>query len=335
MFKKSWTVALIVLVALVVMLAPHGAAAKKPGKKKKEMPAGTPVLWRARDAASLDLLAGPGGKEGQPDLSRVEFVKDEETGGYSPKMRVRDASGREWVAKFGMEAQAETAAVRLVWAAGYFTDINYLVPCVHIAGAPKPRKKVPRCEGDGYANVRFEARPKELKRLDPWKWKQNPFVGTREFQGLKVLMALINNWDTKDVNNVVLYEKERGELLYAISDLGATFGKQGSGIFWRITRSRNEPRDYARSTFIDGVKNGYVSFHFNGMNSGLFRRVRVEDARWAGQLLSRLTNEQLADAFRAANYSPRDVQTLTTVVRARIDELRNLPRYAASDARAR
>src|SRR5919202_1566995 len=57
-------------------------------------------------------------------------------------------------------------------------------------------------------------------------------VGRRELQGLIVMMALLNNWDLKDSNNVVLYvpaasDKSVAESLYAISDLGATFGKTG------------------------------------------------------------------------------------------------------------
>src|SRR2546430_11173743 len=90
-----------------------------------------------RSVESLDLFDGPGGKSGRPDLRRLRLIKSEE-GGYSPKYRVRDAQGREWVAKLGPEAQSETAAVRLVWAAGYVTEINYLAPCAHIPGAKAP-----------------------------------------------------------------------------------------------------------------------------------------------------------------------------------------------------
>ena len=143
-------------------------------------------------------------------------------------------------------------------------------------------KKVDRCEGDGFANVRFEARPKGVKRVGPWKWKENPFVGMHQFQGLKVLMALLNNWDLKDSNNVMLYAPGRrsGELRYVISDLGATFGKEGGGpgFLWRITRSRNEPKDYAGSKFIDKVEGGLVDFHFTGKNSG---SVAFTDASWS------------------------------------------------------
>ena len=37
------------------------------------------------------------------------------------------------------------------------------------------------------------------------------------------MMALINNWDLKDVNNAI-YRGKDGELVYMVSDLGASFG---------------------------------------------------------------------------------------------------------------
>ena len=104
----------------------------KKEKKEKQVPQGTPVLWREpANIASRDLLLGPGGERMKPDVSRITFVK-EEKGGYSKKYRVKDAQGRVWVAKLGKEAQSETAAVRLVWAVGYVSEINYLVPRVTI-----------------------------------------------------------------------------------------------------------------------------------------------------------------------------------------------------------
>jgi hypothetical protein len=321
-------VALVVIV--VALTSPVVAADDKKSKKKEPTPHGALVMWRNQKVETLDLFNGPGGVRGRPDLRRIRVLKVEQ-GGYSPKFRVRDASGREWVAKVGNESQSETAAVRLVWAAGYVTETNYLVPCVHLPGAPKPRKSVERCEGDGFANVRFEARPKGVKRLDPWKWKQNPFTGMHQLQGLKVLMALLNNWDLKDENNVVLYVpaggRGRGELRYVISDLGATFGKQGGGpgFLWRITRSRNNPEDYADSKFINKVARGYVDFHYTGEQSGMFDKISVEDARWIGELLARLSKRQLSEAFRAANYTTAETSLLVRVVRARIDELVTLP----------
>ena len=310
-------------IALLFSLAFTAAGQEKHKKKEKVSPQGTPVFWQdPGDVAARDLFLGPGGEEMKPDLSSVTFMKDER-GGHSTKYRVRDGAGRVWVAKLGDEAQPETAAVRLAWAVGYYTEINYLYPCVHIKNVPPLRKKFDRCEGDGFINVRFEARPKDFKRLENWSWKKNPFTGKDEFKGFIVLMGLLNNWDLKDTNNKILFvpgENGQNELRYIISDLGATFGKTGSF----ISHTRNEPEQYAKTRFITGVKGGHVQFDYHGKNSGLFDDITVEQAKWMGDLLSRLTDQQLADAFRAANFSQEDIQTLTGAVRARINELVNL-----------
>jgi hypothetical protein len=230
------------------------------------------------------------------------------------------------VAKIGKEAQSETASTRLIWAAGYMTEITYLVPRVTIPG-----KGV-------FQNVRFEARPAGVKRLDEWAWERNPFVGTRELQGLKVLMVLLNNWDTKDENNVVLAVQTRygTELRYAISDLGATLGDTGKWpLLWRFTRSRNDPAGFRGDKLIDEIKeDGRVDFEFSGKKRGMYNDITVEQASWIGKLLSRLSDAQLRDAFRAANYSPAEIRTLSRAVRARINELANLRRGRAASSKS-
>ena len=311
-------------------------AAPDAGKKEKTAPEGTPVLWKEPgDIAARDMVAGPGGEAMRPDLSSVTFI-EEETGGYSPKFRVRDGAGKIWVAKLGKEAQPETVAVRLVWAVGYVSEVSYLAPCVQVKGAPTPRKEVERCDGGkGFANVRFEARPDSVKRLDNWRWDDNPFAGTKEFQGLVILMALINNWDLKDSNNKVIYVPGEGgapaELRYVISDLGATFGKTGNF----ITHNRNEPKDYVKSKFVERVEGDRVRFGYDGKNSGLFEHVKVEEAAWIGGLLSKLTDRQIEDAFRAANYGDTDVARLAAEVRERINELVGLAGPAPTSAEAK
>lgn len=309
---KRVRIAILVLVALLVPSVETGLAKSK---KKKEIPTGTPVMWRKpNDISTRDLFLGPGGTSMRPDLRRITFLK-EEKGGYSKKYRVRDGSGREWVVKIGKEAQSETSAVRLLWGVGYLTEINYLVPRVTIPGKGT------------FSNVRFEARPDNWKRAGEWKWKQNPFVSTPEYQGLKIMMALINNWDLKDSNNVLIQAPgNRGpELRYVISDLGATFGHASTTpVFWRITRSRNNPKNYAKSDFLEKVKGNRVVLHFGGKNRGLLKDITVDDAIWLGTWLAQLNDSQVKDAFRAANYTPDQVDLLTRVVRARTNQLLSL-----------
>lgn len=301
---------LIAVALFSVFFFPREAQAKKP----KAVPHGTPVLWHAPlNIRSRNLYLGPGGVAMKPDLRRIRFIK-EEKGGYSTKFRIRDASGREWIAKIGKEAQSETAAVRLVWAAGYETEVNYLIPQLTIPGK------------GAFENVRLEARPKSEKRLDEWKWERNPFSGTRELQGLKVLMLLLENWDIKDSNNQIISVLGTNRQRYIISDLGATFGKTGSlPLFWRVTRSRNNPEDYQKAKFVEGVKGSIVNFRYGGKKREIFDDITVAQAKWIGGWLSRLSRDQLTDAFRAANFTPEEVELLTEAVLDRIEQLRTLP----------
>ena len=94
------------------------------------------------------------------------------------------------------------------------------------------------------------------------------------------------------------------------------------GVF---SRSRNDPADYVKSKFIQGVESGRVKFAYSGKNSALFKDITVEDARWVGSLLSQLTDQQLTDAFRAANFTPEEIETLVGAARQRINQLVSLP----------
>jgi len=269
------------------------------------------VMWEPVNISQMDLFSGPGGDEMRPDLSRIEFIK-EEKGGHNKKYRIKDGSGRTWVAKIGREARPETAAVRLLHGIGYKTEINYLVPSITIPGKGT------------FQNVRLEARPDNIERLEEWKWKKNPFVGSKELQGLKMMMVFMTNWDVLDLQNKVI--QVDGENQYIVSDLGATFGRLGNNnlpIFYRLGRKTGSPQHYSKTKFIRRVESdGDVILSYKGKNRGVFKGITVEDARWLSKLMSQLTDKQIGDAFRAANYSPADVAAYTSAVKRKIVELR-------------
>jgi hypothetical protein len=177
---------------------------------------------------------------------------------------------------------------------------------------------------------------RSFKKLDDWSWFDNPFVGTREFNGLRVLMALMNNWDLKQQNNAV-YQVGGRELRYLVSDLGGTFGKTGGD--W--TRSKGNAEDYVESRFIDRVDRGAVDLVLHSRPPALYavavpyyvKRVRMENvsediprahARWIGGLLDRLSENQIRDAFRSAGYSPSEVNAYARKVLDRIRVLNRL-----------
>lgn len=285
-----------------ILLLAYGVAAQTTANGKA-------VLWEPVDVSEQNLLLGPGGRPMWPDLSRITFIR-EEKGGHSKKYRIKDGAGRVWVAKLGDEAQSETAAVRFLSALGYKTEVNYLVPRITIPGKGT------------FTNVRLEARPENVKRGKEWKWGGTPFERSNQMQGLKIMMAFLNNWDMKSANNVV-FETD-GERQYVISDLGVAFGKTGSNswpLFWRIGRSRNNPGDYAKAKFVTGTDDGRVKLRFNGKNRSRMNDITTANARWLADLLTQLSDRQIRDAFRAANYSQANINLLTRAVKDRIAQL--------------
>ena len=303
-FRGSLLIAATMAVFAVTALGQNETA--KVVDKTKDA-TGTPVMWEQVDIPHQDLINGPAGP--LADLGEVTFVSDQK-GGFSTKYRIKDAAGREWVTKIGDEAQSETAAVRLLSALGYKTETVYLLPNLTIPGK------------GSFTNVRIEARPENVKRMDRWQWDKNPFRGTRELQGLKILMAFLNNWDMKSDNNVVL--KTDDQLQYVISDLGVSFGKTGNNglpVFWRLGRSRNVPPEFAESEFVKELEKGEIKFAFNGKNMGQLADITVADGRWLADLLTQLSDQQIEDAFKAANYSPADIKILAQSVKARIRAL--------------
>lgn len=125
------------LTAVAVSLAIRASA--EPADRAEEATEHTAVpvsaLWNDRgDIASLNLFYGAGGKEHEPP-GKFTFIEEDKQGG-SPKFDVRDEQGVRWKVKLGDETKAETAATRLVWAAGYYTDEDYYLPELRVDNLP-------------------------------------------------------------------------------------------------------------------------------------------------------------------------------------------------------
>src|SRR6185503_4226327 len=164
-----------------------------------------PVLWRdPGDISVRDLRYGPGSPKLAPaaPFTFIEEVKS----GESPKIRVRDARGVKWVVKLGAEAQAETVSTRLVWSIGYSAEEAYYFDRVRIRRLPKlSRGQQFVTRGTLLNGARFEPIRADLQAGPSWDWAKNPFQGTQELSGLKVMMILLNNYDARSNNNKIYF----------------------------------------------------------------------------------------------------------------------------------
>ena len=295
------------------------------------------VLWREpADIASRDLFYGPGGKAHEP---RGKFTFEaEDMAGSNPKFDVIDQDGVRWRVKLGSEARPETVASRLVWAVGYFANEDYFMPVLHVENMRRLRRGRNLVSPDNSVHdVRLKRHLKDETKIGSWSWAKDPFTGTREWYGLRVLMAVMNNWDLKDSNNSVYTTRsEPIEERYAVTDLGASFGT--TGLSWTL---KGSPTAYCDSKWIKAISPEFVDFN---VPSGpamttfidfpeLARRLSLlwlghhiprTDARWMGDLLAKLSPEQIRDAFRAGGYSTQEVEELSKALERRIGELEKL-----------
>jgi hypothetical protein len=193
-------------------------------------------------------------------------------------------------------------------------------------------RSVDRHNGNAFSNARFELRPASVSPLiKPWRWNDNPFIGTRELAGLKIMNMLLSNWDAKDArlpgpNTLVLrVKKDDGaeELQYLISDWGAAMGRWG-GV---VTREKWSCRDFSSQTpdFVKGVSGGRVKFGFTGKHAEeIGGDIKVEDVRWLMQYLGRITDAQLRAGLAASGAAPNEVECFANALRARIEQLRRV-----------
>ncbi|HEU4391973.1 MAG TPA: hypothetical protein VFV34_29575 [Blastocatellia bacterium] len=322
----------LALLVITGVLAASGFSFVATGDGAKPIIRPTALWKRPDDIQTRNLFYGPGGEAGQPK-GPFNFI-EEDHGGTSPKFVVKDSRGVRWKVKLGPEAIPDTAATRLLWAVGYYVDVNYYLPQVQVSGLPKLSRGQKYVSPDG--TVRGARLERTLKKSEDWSWFDNPFVGTREFNGLRVMMAFMNKWDLKQQNNAV-YDQRDQEQHYFVSDLGDTFGKTGS----ILSRSKGNVRDFVKSKFIDHVSGSNVDLVMHSRPPILcvfnvpyyVERTRMEkvsehipraDARWIGQWLARLSNNQLADAFRAAGFTSEEVNAYVGKLRERINQLNEL-----------
>ncbi len=339
-----------VLFGIAVLLISAPAMAKKGHKTtesdKEDSASAKSVLWRSPgDIQSRNLFYGAGAEADAPH-STFTFEK-EDTEGTSPKFIARDEKGVRWKVKMGHEARSETVASRFVWAVGSPTNEDYFLPELHVEGMPKHLQRGQQfVDAQGIAsNVRLKRFLEGEKKTGIWKWSDNPFSRTGELNGLRVVMALINNWDTKDINNAIYHEKNPGgndgpENVYMVSDIGATFGT--TGVSWSRGSADGKLQPYSHSKFILKVTPTYVDFATPSrpllpgrlLPRRIFMRIRIRwigrriplaDVRWMSQLLTQLSPAQIRDAFRARGIFTRmAVEGFSKVVEARIAQLNKL-----------
>jgi hypothetical protein len=274
-------------------------SAKRPVAATEPPPPGV-SLWRApSQLESQDLFNGPWGASRAPNPDWTFTLVKYKRSGVNPGLTVRDPRGRQWSVKqpypgnLDSEPQVEVALSRLLSALGYHQPPVYYLPEFTLEDDWGTHRE---------AGGRFRLEVEELEEGAAWRWEENPFVGTRPYQGLLTLMMMFNNTDIKNANNSIYEYRDGGrtEQRYVVRDLGASLGDTG-----KLAPRKNHPEAFAREPFILGVEGGHVVFAYKSWYRNYVRdRITPGDVAWIADLLAKLSDRQWQDAFRAAGYEP-------------------------------
>jgi hypothetical protein len=277
-------------------------------------------LWqRPNDLSSRDLFNGSWGAERAPDPNVVYTFVERKQQGTNPGVTVLDPAGREWHVKQpphndqGAEGPIEVTLSRILSAVGYHQPPVYFLRSLSVKD-----DKGTHMEPGG----RFRLTEKSIKHRDTWSWQQNPFVGTRPYQGLLVILMMFNSSDIKNENNAVYEVKKPVDGVarwYIVRDLGTALGETG-----RLAPQRGAPDIFEREPFINGISDGFVQFNYHGWHKELLKRISPADVAWASEWLGRLTDRQWSDAFRAGGYKRADADRFIGRLHQKIAEGRRL-----------
>ena len=292
--------------ALCAALVVSACAPKVKAPARPPTPDEIAQLWVA-PPANRDLFRGPGDHDPPAQTEKFKVVTFDASGN-SVGYEIIDASGREWKAKLGVEVQPEIVASRLLWAIGFHQPPMSYVGNLQLEGG--------RPEDSGQP-ARFRAEF-GYKSDGDWSWHDNPFVGTRQLNGLLVANLILNNWDLKATQNRIYISKGSGDGVarqYVVQDLGAALGRTG----WPVG-NRNDIDGFERQNLIKRVNHGVVEFDYEARHTELFKGIAPGDVVWVCQLFARLTDAQWNDAFRAANYTPELTQRFIAKLKAKVQE---------------
>ena len=313
---------LAIAVAAVSLTACAGV--KVPKARTSPAPPAASMWVEPSDLEKRDLFYGPWGAEHAPDPDGVYTLVERKHTGVNLGMTVKDDQGREWSVKqpypggLDSEAPVEVALSRLLSAVGYHQPPVYYLRAFTLKDDFGKKVEV---------GGRFRLKDDGMKETGSWNWEDNPFVGTKPYQGLIVLHMMFNSTDLKNSNNS-LYEYRDGDLvkqLYLTRDLGAALGDVNP-----ISPRKNDPESFEAMPFILGVENGKVQFAYNGWYKNLvLDRITPEEVAWASNLLGRLSDKQWADAFRAGGYEPAIAKRFIARLKEKVEQGQTLVTRAA------
>ena len=303
----------------------HGPTTREAAEVRTSILA-TSQVWRPISTRSLDLKAGPAGRDALPFQSVVSCTYvEQKLGGKSPKFLCKINDHDTVKVKYGAtngEVLGEVLATRLLWALGFGADRMYPVTVV-CRGCPDTLGGI---EDHGNAR-RFD--PAVIERpmagdewpssgATGWAWNElnvvNPRAGgatLAQRDALKLLAVFVQHTDSKAEQQRILCLGNRRRAstdtctapFLMISDVGLTFGRANAA---NVNETGSVNFSAWRQTRIWKHDTGCVGNLPKSLTGTLDDPVISEEGRrFLANRLGQLSDRQLRDLFEAARVELR------------------------------
>jgi hypothetical protein len=324
----------VISIALLTgCVAPHANALPEPGEfESKELRAAAirrANVWAPTDIRSMDLKAGPQGKDAftAGETVTCNFVPKPHGIGTTRKFHCTMLSGgsdRDLKVRYGKdngEVYGHVAATRLLWALGFPATKMYPVKVVCRGCPPDPYEDpTPRDPSTSVtfdpATIEEKADGKTVETKADEGWKFSELDDIDEYAGgaplahrdsLKLLAALIQHASSKPMNQrLVCFDKPGcGKSMMLIADLGKSFGASGF--------THKDPVaavNFSKWAPLPVWKNatGPCMANLHWTWSGSLSNPMIGEAgrKFLADLLNQLSDAQLRDLFEVARFTTRD-----------------------------
>ncbi len=286
--------------------------------------------------------AARGGNGGPEPVGPFSILKIKESGG-SEGFIGSDANGHKYLIKLddreypGLGSGAEIIASRIYWALGYNVPETYLITIT------------------GTGNANFDGRRGIASRFVPGKvlgiYKYDWVKDRREFRGLGLAAAWLNDVDRSDNNNLAAVSD--GMVKFYILDFNGALGSwqgrskaewQGCRYRWDVERqfwwvvSLGLRGDVSCEGGFDYTNHKYIydsclcfdpeRWRAEKPNSA-FDRMGFEDGRWMAVKMGQFSREQLQAIVNEADMNEEESENLVRILWARREAI--LERYLAGE----
>lgn len=171
-----------------------------------------------------------------------------------------------------------------------------------------------------FKEVQFQINNEHFTKIGPWSFNELDHHTRREMRALVLLAAWLNWYDVRFDNNRLILDQQNN-LKFFINDVGGCLGK-----IEREARLRQNSIEDLKNFSDRFTKRKLGKFQFIQYrtldDNETFSQSDIEDLKWLGEKMLKLTPKQIEDALKASGFSNTEIEGFKVKLIKRLEFLK-------------